>query len=673
MPEPFLLTVYSFLLIVTGGFLGISLARLTRIHPAYFFFLFGGVLTVALNFVLPQRSLLTELAELGALFIIFLAALETDWDSRFNWRTADLTFAFLAQMAIAAPSAFLLKYSLNLETSAAIFGGLVTAVHSAERKRAVVGDSFRHTVIAGQAGFYGFVSEITLLLALGLIGAFTQREALTADLLQVIVGILLILILLITFVPQSLRLLLRRVSEESYAIFYLMLVLFIAVTLLVRKAGIEPLVGAYAAGFVMTRFVTEGSKVKERLRFTGHSLLAPSFYITLGLMVTLTGSIDLRSIVVAGVLLAITLVLKSLTLLSLRRRNDAGTVHMAQLVRKNPLVLVILYIATARGVFPVAALHPLLLYLIANEVCAVLLSTRAGNADSQGSLPTPDSRVLLPVSNPETMLPLLNLASHLGAAGRVPRISPLNVVADNASAESKIRAVETQFNEIIPLYAARDQIIQLSTRIDNDRIRAVARASRELVADRILLGLGVIPTLQRPQGYSFLESLTQVALQSSILAAHLQSDLALTSSVNVIIANSTLLETQDVWLPLVTEISRRLRADTVFFSDPAVLAEVDQRLKTEERKVAYTLRTGHVHAGLDLLTLDADQNTFTIAVLERTSIYRDEKIHARLPEMMLRAFADRNFMLLYPAAPAGTAVDRRRPRWVKFRNFLGLR
>ncbi len=673
MPEPFLLTVYSFLFIVSGGFLAISLARLTRVHPAYFFLLFGGVLAVALRFVLPQRSLLTELAELGAIFVIFLAALETEWDARFSWRATDLFTALLLQAAIAVPITLMLRFWLALDTGAAIFGGLIAAVHSPERKRAVVGDSFRHNVIAGEAGFFGFVSEITLLIALGLLGAYAQRETLTADLLQVAVGILLILILLITFVPQALRLLLRRVSEESYALFYLMLALFVAVTLVVRKAGIEPLVGAYAAGFVMARFVTEGSKVKERLRFTGHSLLVPSFYIMFGLTVALTGSMTAQNFFFAGALLLITFIMRTASFFALKQGRSERAVSLVQLMRKNPLVLVLLYIATARGVFPVTALHPVLLYLIANELCVVLLALRAPEGDGQTAPQAPESRVLLPVSNPETMLPLMNLASHLGSSGRAPRIHPLNVVADLPGAEAKIRAVEMQFNEIIPLYAARDQTVQLSTRIDNDRIRAVARASRELIADRILLGLGVIPTLQRPQGYSFLESLTQEALQTTILAAHLQSDLALTSTVNVIVAKATLLETIDTWLPLVTELSRRLRAEAVFFSDPVVLAEIDQILKAERVKVSYSLRTGQIHAGLDLVTLDASPNAFSVAVLERSQLHPNEKIHARLPEMMLRAFADRNFMLVYPACGSGALTQRRLSSWKKFKRILGFR
>ena len=228
MSEP-LLTVVSFLLIASGGFLGISLARLTRIHPAYFFLLFGGALAATLPFVLPQRSLISELSELGAIFVIFLAALETEWDARFAWRSRDLLTAVATQLAVAVPVAVLLHYWLKLDAAAASFAGLVAAAHAPGRRKQVVGDSFRHNLISGEAGLFGFVSEISLILGLALLGAYAQREALTADLLQVAVGILLILILLITFVPQALRLLLRRVSEESYAIYYLMLVLLIGI------------------------------------------------------------------------------------------------------------------------------------------------------------------------------------------------------------------------------------------------------------------------------------------------------------------------------------------------------------------------------------------------------------------------------------------------------------
>ncbi len=78
------------------------------------------------------------------------------------------------------------------------------------------------------------------------------------------------------------------------------------------------------------------------------------------------------------------------------------------------------------------------------------------------------------------------------------------------------------------------------------------------------------------------------------------------------------------------------------------------------------------NAGLDLVTLDANANAFSIAVLERTFRYPEEKIHARLPEMMLRAFSDRNFMLLYPAVGAGVQIKKPRNAWRKFKRFLGF-
>ena len=72
------------------------------------------------------------------------------------------------------------------------------------------------------------------------------------------------------------------------------------------------------------------------------------------------------------------------------------------------------------------------------------------------------------------------------------------------------------------------------------------------------------------------------------------------------------------------------------------------------------------------MTLDANANAFSIAVLERTFRYPEEKIHARLPEMMLRAFSDRNFMLLYPAVGAGVQIKKPRNAWRKFKRFLGF-
>lgn len=671
MADSFTYALYSLLIITSGGVAAIALARVTRINPAYYFLAIGMAAGIVIPFTLPAQSLIAELSELGALFLIFLSAVEIEWDIGFKIRRRFFLRGAIGETIVMLAGFALCRFAFSFDTVSSLTAGVLLAMHAPDRKVSLIGESFGGFRISNETAFTGFISEIVALVAVSGLVAYTHRTVITGDLVQVAVGALLTLIILISFLPPALRFLMRRVGEESYALFYLMLLLLIAVILIVRRAGIEPLLGAYAAGFVLTRFISEGSKVLERLRFTGLSVIIPAFYIQLGVGGNLTHQLSAIAPLAAAALFLLSFLLRSADAWLLGRSAQSQLTDVALRLRKNPLVLTLIYVAYAKGVIPVTVLHALIIYTALNEVLTRLMLGRRQIA--QHSAADTGPRVLLPVSNPETMLPLLNLATHFGTLDRAARIYPLNVVPDGPDAESRIRAVEAQFNDMIPPHAVREQHIELTARIENDRIRAVSHAARELLTDRILLGLGSIPTLARPQGYSFLEALTAAAPLTTVIAAHIEADLSATTTMSVIIASPELVNRAETWLPLVLNLAARLKANPVFFGEPDTLPELTDRLLELNHRRAFQVRPGHIHAGLDLLTLDGDSHALAVGIIERTAFSPEEKIHARLPEMMLRAFSDRNFLLVYPPAQYPD-VKRKKPgtMWARLKSFVGF-
>jgi len=670
MAESLVLTIASLLYLAVSGVVSIGLARLTRIHPAWGFLLCGAALPYFIPFSLPQQSLLVQLSEVGALFLVFLSALDLEWEERFGITAKSLVFALVSEALSVLPLFLLLMLFLQEHWLTNLSAALIVAVHAPGKRLNPAGESFRSNQIGGKLAFAAFFSEVSALLALALLLIVTRKAPTTSELLQLVVGLVLIFLVLLSALPLALRFLLRRVGEESYALFYLVIALALGVVLATRTAGIEPMLGAYAAGFVIARFVTQGSRILGRLRFLGLSILAPAFYIYFGASGVLFQ--DLRVITllqVVGLTFA-NLVLR-LGLSALPAKNGDVRLVWLRLLHRNPIVLVFVYFGTAHGLLPAAAAQLILWHFLASEILAAVLR-KGRELEGGASTPRAPTRVLLPLSNPETMLPLMNLATHLGELRRPPKLFPLYIVPDDAQAEERILLMEHRFNDITPLYAAREQPVELTARIENDRIRAVTHAARELLCDRILLGLGAVRTLSRPQGYSFLENLALTAVDRMVIAAHLSSDLSVTGMVNVIVPHARLLESQDIWFETVFVVANRLRAELTFFGDSEVLAAIKTRLENTGRKKLCHFHAGHIHAGLDLLTLDSNPNALTVALLARAPLFPAEKIHARLPEMMLRAFADRNFVLLYPPMLSETPLKRGFSRWKKLKRWLGF-
>jgi len=670
MPSSFELALYSLLAITAAGTIGIPLARTTRIHPAYFFMIAGALLSAFVPFTFTAQSLLVQLAEVGALFVIFLSAIDLEWDIHFAWKTRTLAAGFFLQIVTITFVALAAHWFFAADIVAALTVGTIASLYAPDRKASPISDTFRNTRVASEASFMGFISEIVGLVVVAIILAANLHSDTSIDILQLGVGSLIVLLVLVSFMPQVLNFLLRRVGEESYALYYTLLTLLLTVVLFVRRAGIEPLLGTYAAGFVFARFATTGSKLIERLRFTGHSIIVPAFYLQFGIAADFSGASLLHSLFFAFMFLIVSIAVRFVALQILQAANAHAAMNLAQILRKNPLALVFIYFAMARGLVPTPFVQIICLYLFFNEILVSILTAHR-RADENAVEQEP--RLLLPVSNPETMLPLLTLAGHLGSPTQSAKIFPLNIVPDDEKSEERIRAIEVQFNEILPLYVSSENRIELTTRIADDRINTVAHTARELLADRILLGLGVIPTLVRPQGYSFLESLSEASPSSTIIAAHLQQSLALTTHINIFVASTSLLQSIDTWLPLLLNLATRLKANPVFFADTAVLPELTQQLQLLNMHRKFAIKAGNIHAGLDLLTLDSDTATLSVAVIERMAEFPHEKIHARLPEMMLRAYGDRNFILLYPGSNrAPQTKPKRKSAWRNLKRFFGF-
>jgi hypothetical protein len=144
--------------------------------------------------------------------------------------------------------------------------------------------------------------------------------------------------------------------------------------------------------------------------------------------------------------------------------------------------------------------------------------------------------------------------------------------------------------------------------------------------------------------------------------------------VNAIVPHARLLESQEIWLNTLFVLANRLRAELTLFGDSEVVASIKAGLENTQQKRLCHFRAGQIHAGLDLLTLDENPNALTVALLARAPFFPEEKIHARLPEMMVRAFADRNFILLYPPllGQGGANLLPRQSRWRRFKRWLGF-
>jgi len=86
-------------------------------------------------------------------------------------------------------------------------------------------------------------------------------------------------------IPRIAKWFFRKLESEkhSHYIFVLSVVFFAA--FLAEVAGLEPIIGAFAAGLALNKLIPNSSALMNRIEFMGNSLFIPFFLISVGMIV----------------------------------------------------------------------------------------------------------------------------------------------------------------------------------------------------------------------------------------------------------------------------------------------------------------------------------------------------------------------------------------------------
>ena len=259
-----------------------------------------------ISFWPDERPVLTFLAEIGKLFVLFFAGMEIDL-SEFR-RTGPRALAFglatlVLPLAAGAGLAYWLGYS---EVSAILIGSLIAShtllgfpilqragMASRESVSVTVGATILTDIAAMlilavcvDAHRSGF-DQVALLWQLGKVAAYAT--------------------VVIAVVSWVARLLLRSGAADRDMQMLILLVIITLTSLAAELAHLEPIVGAFLAGLAVSR-VLHRSDAKEHVIVLGNTLFVPAFFMLIGININVRQAVDAMLanwVLVSGLLLSL--------------------------------------------------------------------------------------------------------------------------------------------------------------------------------------------------------------------------------------------------------------------------------------------------------------------------------------------------------------------------------
>ncbi len=244
--------------------------------------------------IVAETSLLDQLAELGVIFLMFHAGLETDFDELKKTGPSSLVIACLGVIFPLVGGTIVYAAFFDVTSSADLLEAVFTGVVLTATSVSITVEALKEmgklegavgTAILGAA----IIDDILGILVLTIVSGFADPNT---NIMLVLGKILLYLVLLpvvMVVVRKFFRYMdLRRAYSKRTAIYLLSFCLLMAYVSEVFF-GIADITGAYFAGMMVCSIQKTRESVSEKIDITSYMFFSPVFFASIGLKTDLSG------------------------------------------------------------------------------------------------------------------------------------------------------------------------------------------------------------------------------------------------------------------------------------------------------------------------------------------------------------------------------------------------
>ena len=238
-----------------------------------------------LNLLAMDNSIIL-LGTIGLLYIMFLAGLELNLNEFKTTKYKSLFFAIVLFGISGSLSAFASHYFFGLSWISSMFISILTSTFTllsypiASRLGLI-----RHRIMTLAVGAVVFTDIVALLLLSILKQAYIAPNHLIPSLLKLGFLSIFFLAFVIYAVPAFAKWFFKNIEEVGTWQYIFVLFILFTTAFLSELAGYEPIIGAFAAGIALNRFIPHNSTLMDRINFVGNSLFIPFFLIQVGMMI----------------------------------------------------------------------------------------------------------------------------------------------------------------------------------------------------------------------------------------------------------------------------------------------------------------------------------------------------------------------------------------------------
>lgn len=465
--------------------------------------------------LLAKNSAIELFSTIGLLYIMFIAGLELDLNEFKANRNKSVLFGFftfIIPLSIGFPVVF---YFLNYNFNASFLTASMFATHTLVAYPIVsrLGVSKNQAVAITVGGT--ILTDTAVLIILAVIMENSKGSLNEEFWIRLAISLAIFSAIMFLIVPRIAKWFFRKLESEkhSHYIFVLAVVFFAA--FLAELAGIEAIIGAFVAGLALNKLIPHSSALMNRIEFIGNSLFIPFFLISVGMLVDFSVILSgPQALIIAATLSLVAITGKWIaalfTQLAFKYSGAQRQLIFGLSSAHAAATLAVILVGFNAGVLDENILNGTVILILFTCIIASFATEKASkkiilesggdslDLDSIGQID--DEHILLPIANVENMDKLLDFAIYLKNTKSVNPISVLSVVSNNDEAEINIIKARKKLEEFVRQASASETNVSIITTIDHNPGSGIARISKEIMSDIIVLGW--------PQKSGLIEKLT---------------------------------------------------------------------------------------------------------------------------------------------------------------------
>ncbi|HZL08748.1 MAG TPA: cation:proton antiporter [Prolixibacteraceae bacterium] len=611
--------------------------------------------------VLEQNSAVKLFSTIGLLYIMFIAGLELDLKEFQRNKNKSLVFGFLTftiPLVIGFPVCY---YFLDYSFTASLLISSMFSTHTMVSYPIVskFGISKNEAVAITVGGT--ILTDTAVLILLAIILSSNNGDLSLAFWMQLAGSLAVFTGIMFWIIPRVTAWFFQKLESEktSHYIFVLSVVFFAA--FLAELAGVEPIIGAFVAGLALNKLIPYSSSLMNRIEFIGNAIFIPFFLISVGMLVDM--SVLLKG--PTALIIAVTLSLVAITAKWLAASATSSIFRYSPDQRKLIFGLSSSHAAATLAVIMVGfqtkiigeyVLNGTILLILVTCLIATLVTENASRRILTSEKDEPvlknsiseDEHIMMPIANLSNMELLLELAIFIKNKKSLNPITILSVVPNNEEAEKNLIIARKNLQSLVKMASATETKINLIATIDHNIAGGIIRASREIMADTIIIGWpGKTGLIER-----FIETKTASIISRTSKSVYVcQFKYPLVSHKKLVVVCPPLGELEHgfgIWISRVTALSKELSLDIFCYCNSKSKEAVASHLKQHKLSLSITFSVQFELSDLELLHQHVlPEDLFIYIAARRASVSYDICME-NIQEKLERQFSSTSKIIIYP-------------------------